>query len=266
MKKFNIAVFSILIIAACASKKNGQVAFKIIDFDKKIPLIEGSTDSIHYHVEFHFTELTGFQNKTALEKVKKELNKQFFNAEKLEFSSSPEENFKTLINAITPAYREEGLKLKSEMEEMSYILNYELTKSSKILYNKNNILIIEIESYVYAGGAHGLENMQYLHFDMNTGELFGLEQIFGADSKQKIASLIVEKSEEMKKDENSVLFEDAKAELNENFYFDKEKFCFVYNPYEIGPYAAGYITIEIPIEKLQSLILKEGPLGFLVKK
>ena len=239
---------------------------KIIHLEKIIPLTEGSTDSIHYHVEFQFTELTDFHNKTALELVKKELNKQFFNAEKLEFSSKPEENFETLIAAITPAYREEGLKLKKEMEEMSYLLNYELIKSSKIVYNKNNILVIEIESYIFAGGAHGLGNMQYLHFDMNTGESFGLEEIFGTDAKQKIATILIDKGEEMKNNGESLLFDDAKAELNDNFYFDKKKFFFVYNPYEIGPYSAGYITVEIPIEKVKSLILKDGPLGFLSGK
>jgi len=263
VKKINIAILTILILAACASKKNGPVTYTSIKLEKEIPLIEGSIDSIHYHVEFHFTELTDYHDKKVLELVKKELNKQFFNAEKLNFSSKPEQNFKTLIEAITPAYREEGLKLKKEMEDMSYILNYELTKSSKIIYNKNNILIIEIESYIYAGGAHGMGNMQYLHFDMKTGELFGLNEVFNHSAQQKIAALLSEKSEEMKQANESVLFEDAKADLNDNFYFDKGKYYFVYNPYEIGPYAAGYITVELPIEKVKNLIDRDSPMGFL---
>ncbi len=266
MKKIIISILAILLFATCNSKKNKPVEFKTIDFVQDIPLVEGSADSIHYHVEFHFTEITDYQNKEALNLVKTELNKRFFNAEKLEFFANPEDNFKTYIEAITPAYREEGAQIKKDVEEMSYVLNYELIKSSKAVYNQHDILIIEIETYVYAGGAHGLSNMQYIHFDMASGETFGLEEIFGPGSNQKIAELLLEKSEEMKQAKESMLFDDAKAEINENFYFDDKNFYFVYNPYEIGPYAAGYITVELPIESVRDLIVKDGPLAYLVIK
>ena len=238
------------------------MSYKLIDLEKDIPLTEGSKDSIHYHIAFSFIELTDYHNQMTLKLVKKELNKQFFNAEKLQFSSKPEENFNTLIKAITPAYREEGLKLKNEMKEMSYVLNYELKKSSKIIYNQNEVLIVEIESYIYAGGAHGMSSIQYLHFDMKSGKEFGIDEVFDPNAKENLKELLIKKCEEMKKDGSSMLFEDAKAEISDNFYFDKQNLNFVYNPYEIGPYAAGYITIPIPIENLKKLIIKDGPMGF----
>jgi hypothetical protein len=263
VKNTFLAIFSILLIVSCNTKKNEPVKYKLIHFETNIPLVEGSKDNIHYHVAFKFTELTDYYNDLALKSVKKELNRLFFNAEKLEFSSKPKENFKTLIKAITPAYREEGLKLKNEMQEMSYLLNYELIKSSRVIYNKNEVLIIEIESYVFAGGAHGMGNKQYLHFDMKSGKEFKLDEVFGHKAKERLNKLLLNKGEEIKKQGNSVLFEDAKAELNENYYFDKNNFYFVYNPYEIGPYASGYISIPVSIESIKELITKDGPLGFL---
>src|SRR5699024_5762817 len=46
------------------------------------------------------------------------------------------------------------------------------------------------------------------------------------------------------------LFEN-KIKPNNNFYFDDWGMTFVYNQYEIGPYALGIIALFIPWEKLQ---------------
>ena len=42
--------------------------------------------------------------------------------------------------------------------------------------------------------------------------------------------------------------------LNDNFYFDKENLYFLYNQYEIAPYAAGPVLIKIPFKEIKPLL------------
>jgi hypothetical protein len=50
-------------------------------------------------------------------------------------------------------------------------------------------------------------------------------------------------------------FIEGRLTANENFYFTEKKIVFVYNPYEIGPYAAGAPSVEIPLSKLEDLLI-----------
>jgi hypothetical protein len=191
VKKIFVAfVVSIVVLVSCVAKKKHQVDYKLIKLEEKIPLTDGDPDSINYHIELNFTELTNYSNKSALEKVKKELNKQFFEIEKKECSADPFANFKSMIIDLTRTYRSEAIKLKKEYGEMNYMLNYELIKNTKIVYNENNLLIIELETYVYNGGAHGLGNQSYLHFDMKTGNSFHLKDVFVKGSENEVNKII----------------------------------------------------------------------------
>ena len=51
------------------------------------------------------------------------------------------------------------------------------------------------------------------------------------------------------------LFENA-IEANNNFYFDAKNntLSFDYNPYEIGPYSMGMVSVPIDIDALNSIL------------
>ncbi len=231
--------------------------------EERIPLIDGDPDSINYHVELHFTELVDYKNKESLNLVKKELVKQFFDIKKSDCSLDPITNFKEMIIDLTQNYRKEGLELKKEYGEMGYMLNYELIKSSKIIYNENNLLIIELETYFYSGGAHGMGTKNYLHFDMKTGESFTLKDVFEKGFEKGINKIIQLRCiEKENSEEDFFIFKENKPTANENFYFDDKNLYFVYNPYEIAPYSSGFVTIDIPIEKIEKWLNKNGPVAF----
>ncbi len=262
MKKIIVAfVVSIVVLVSCVAKKKHPVDYKLIKLEEKIPLVNGDPDSISYHVELNFTELTNYTNKSALKKVKKELNKQFFDIEKKDCSADPFINFKSMIIDLARTYRSEAVELKKEYGEMNYMLNYELIKNSSIVYNENNLLIIGLETYIYNGGAHGLGNKSYLHFNMKTGESFSLKDVFEEGSETEVNHIIQSRCEEKKQADEFDIFGDASPTINENFYFDNKNFYFLYNPYEIGPYSSGYIIIDIPIKELKKLINSKGPVS-----
>ncbi len=262
MKKIIVAfVVGIAVFVSCVAKKKHLVDYKLIKLEEKIPLTDSDPDSINYHVELNFTELTNYINKSALEKVKKELNKQFFDIEKKDCSSDPFANFKSMIIDLTRSYRSEAIELKKEYGEMNYMLNYELIKNTSIVYNENSLLVVELETYVYNGGAHGLGNKTYLHFNMKTGEIFHLKDVFMQGSDLKVNQIIKSRCDEKKMEDDFFIFEDAEPTLNENFYFDNKNFYFLYNPYEIAPYSSGYIAIDIPIKEVEKWINSNGPIS-----
>ena len=46
----------------------------------------------------------------------------------------------------------------------------------------------------------------------------------------------------------------ANAKEGQNFYFDEDNLYIYFQPYDIGPYAAGFITFKIPLKLISDII------------
>jgi len=127
--------------------------------------------------------------------------------------------------------------------------------------------ISETESYVrlmasgwsYTGGAHGNGYTSYEYFSKANGESLGLDYfIVDMDALLPIAEKYFRIQQEIGEEESledvGFWFEDGIFELNENFYFTEDQMVFVFNPYEIAPYAAGTIILEIPLSEMDELL------------
>ena len=57
-----------------------------------------------------------------------------------------------------------------------------------------------------------------------------------------------------------ILFEDGFKGIKEDqdFYVDKNNLYIYFPPYEIAPYAAGFVTFKIPFTEIEGMINKEG--------
>lgn len=263
MRKKLVYIIPILLLFGCTEKEGQNIEYKIIKLSEAIPLSEDSSDTIHFHVSFNYLELQDYRKSEILSGVQYKLMEAFFMPGNFDPRKSVQENFNRLTINLTGIYRKEALALEKKFPKMAATLNYELKKNARVLYNKNKILTIELETFDYTGGAHGFETKEYLHFDMNSGEAFNLKELFDDAESKMLIDLVSEKCEEMKKTKNSEIFEESSIESCGNFYFDDDNFYFVYNPYEIGPYSAGYITIKIPISKIGPLLKKNIQPGFM---
>jgi len=45
---------------------------------------------------------------------------------------------------------------------------------------------------------------------------------------------------------------------NQNFYVDEDNLYIYFAPYEIAPYASGFVTFKIPFADIDSLLCKDG--------
>jgi len=127
----------------------------------------------------------------------------------------------------------------------------------KLESKTKNTLTILISEYSYLGGAHPNSYQTYLNFNQETGALIELEEIISdPEAVLEIAEQQFRKIYNLSPEEpltNAGLFENQLV-LPENFAMTKEGLIFLYNPYEIGPYATGYYEFQISWERLEGLV------------
>lgn len=119
-----------------------------------------------------------------------------------------------------------------------------------IVTNGDGFLTVEFEHYSYSGGAHGNFGSDYLVLDLTTGDPVELEsQVVKGYQKHwvELGAAALRKDAGVGPKApltDAGLFED-KLELNQNWYLVPGGIGYSYNPYEIGPYAAGQISFEL---------------------
>ena len=120
-----------------------------------------------------------------------------------------------------------------------------------------------IDTYNFQGGAHGLNQLLTLNFDKTTGKTLTLEDVLVPGYKVKLNNLL-QKALLKKancKDINELhdkgyLFSMEMYPSN-NYVLGKEGITFIYNPYEIAPYALGRIELTISYDDMENLMKKE---------
>ena len=105
----------------------------------------------------------------------------------------------------------------------------------------------------YTGGAHGSYFLSYTVFDMKTGEVVTEEDFLDMEIEE-LSDLIYDKVlEELDEDMWDVIYETPHP--NGNFRVDDEGVCWVFNPYEIGPYVLGTLDAFVSWEELAPYML-----------
>ena len=109
-----------------------------------------------------------------------------------------------------------------------------------------------MDVYEYTGGAHGNRYLLIQNYDLQTGDAVSEQDLFIDDYYEPLKSLLLEAliaqtdEAETKKDLRRLGYSVDDVVPNENFYVTAEGITYVYNPYEIAPYAMGCIQISLP--------------------
>lgn len=118
-------------------------------------------------------------------------------------------------------------------------------------------------TFVDMGGAHPNQWSQWLNFEAQTGKLLAKEEVFKAEAKKDIEQLLLDKllqqQAELYPDETLKTLEDLHAKgflqltnmyIPDNFLLGKDKVLFLFNRYDIAPYSAGEIVLEVSYEEI----------------
>lgn len=148
--------------------------------------------------------------------------------------------------------------------EEDFSISYEFSNSFGPSYQTDKLLTYYFSSYVYLGGAHGGSLGSGQSFDANTGQKLTADNIFLPDKKAELTDLVREAlwQQYFKEDceegatlADVLLINPAKLELPATPpLFSDEGLVFIYQQYEIAPYAAGMPACVLPYSAVKPLM------------
>jgi hypothetical protein len=131
--------------------------------------------------------------------------------------------------------------------------HYEYQADYRITYFTEKYCCILIEEYENKGGAHGMPYRKTLIFDMETGEEIRGDQLFAQPSekrrqlKEQAFRKIITASP---KDYWDNALQTIQEKGNDHYYLTDNGTTFYYPPYELAPYAHGYVETTVPYSLL----------------
>lgn len=262
MIKLIFILFGILLILGC-EKKDKSNHFNEENFSTNLDYIEFTNESFHkvhgdcqssstgcIEVKIDYPVLKG--NYPIIEKINKDINNIISSGTYEENNySSPQE----LMDSLIFYHKEAG-----EMND-GFVQSWSIERKISVIRNSTAILSFEVYEYSYMGGAHGNYVSIYHNYNLKTGEKLTLSDIIEPSKIDKLTSIgnsIFRKTKGLSETKNleevGYWFIDGKFSLNENFIITENSLKFMYNPYEIAPYAEGQTEIEIPYSTIKDIL------------
>jgi len=131
---------------------------------------------------------------------------------------------------------------------------YYLSVKHSVWDAPDSILVCEIDESTFTGGAHGSYSESYINVDKATGHVVSLSDICDPAHEKELIDAIVKQImadngcttlEQLQEDHAIFLLCDEPMVASQ-FYYGPDGITFVYNEYEIAPYAAGVIKATLP--------------------
>lgn len=139
-------------------------------------------------------------------------------------------------------------------------MHYELSGNAEVIRQDTLLLTLQLTGYRFVGGAHGMSLTKFINWEPRTHKNLTMDDVFISGylpELNKVADTIFRKEENLSPTAtlaNDYFFKDAKFSVNNNFLITPLGIRFLYNVYEIKPYAAGTTSIDIPYAKIKKLL------------
>ncbi len=251
-----------------AENYENAVVFDVYAFTDSLKLKSQKPD-MRCDIELRFLHAVDYKDKTILSELQKQINKMFYG--KMEVTGTPRDDMQTLRNNYFKEYRGVYGEMKDDFseDEMFAVYNWSKIALMDIEFNDYDILTLALNTYEYAGGAHGIGASGYYVYDLLTGRQLKNTDIFVSGYEAKLTELIIEgikQARDLSSDQDlqEFVFDMNSIHPNHNFYANKAGIGFYYNVYEIAAYAYGPTDVFIPYHKLKQLIKKDSPIQRLI--
>jgi hypothetical protein len=139
-----------------------------------------------------------------------------------------------------------------------------LSGSVEVLRAAPPVVSLEYSDCYFTGGPHDYFDTYYLNFDARTGDAVSLASVLKNGSLSRLTAIA---EEHFRKDHKlsptagindaGFWFPDNRFKLNDNFGLSEKSLLFLFNIYEIRPYAGGPTKIEIPLPEIRELLRPE---------
>ncbi|GHT67506.1 hypothetical protein FACS1894110_13120 [Spirochaetia bacterium] len=125
------------------------------------------------------------------------------------------------------------------------------------------LVVIRRDWYEYTGGAHGNFLIDYFVIDPAVAKRLTLDDILKTEARPLVLARIEEALRNMRelKDGEPLTkggFFEETVNIPDNFFLSPEGLGFLWNIYEIAPYAYGPIEVILPYEKVMGCLTPKG--------
>jgi hypothetical protein len=125
------------------------------------------------------------------------------------------------------------------------------------------IVVVQLDSYIYSGGAHGNSTTQYLNWLPQSDIVVNLQTMIPSDNMPAFEAALKRQharwlqTNDLAKADPNAYNKMWPFQLSENAALLEDGIAITYDPYEIGPYALGMPTLIVSYSELQGILRPE---------
>ncbi|PIY09528.1 MAG: hypothetical protein COZ18_07920 [Flexibacter sp. CG_4_10_14_3_um_filter_32_15] len=244
-----------------------SIDFKIIFIKDSVKLFKNRKETPQASFLDVILEVRQVPQGSNLTKIKEVLKKY----QSVQNGASSQTAKQTIENNKKSFFKEYLEVNKDQDEDYLYAANWMSQSNVDIVFNDDYFATIAFSNYQYLGGAHGMFGKTYLVIDTKNGKEIKLNDIFDKNALATLDKRMIKKAYSYTGFENAISLQDAgylvdKIEATDNFSLSAKGITFVYQPYEIAPYAAGMPSFLFTWEELKDLIKADSLVNSFLKK
>lgn len=159
-----------------------------------------------------------------------------------------------------------------ELRKIKFSTPLEFYAETTLRLNDVNLLSFRTMCYTYMGGAHGMTVWRHYNFGRRNGEAarIGVWDILRSDEQTRrdfkmmlLGKAMVAPGADWIDEGMITDFTDAQLQ---NFWINKDGLCWDFEPYALGSYAAGTITLRAKFAELKNWLRPGGPIDVYLQK
>ena len=212
--------------------------------DLVMPLEEGQADSLFFSVSIEYV-VTGMKVEVR-QSINKTIVSQAFDLEGGE--GTLEETAIRYRENLIDEYMNENAVLENGVRSWEDRLGGAFQKKYK------NYLNYLVSYYSFRGGAHGIQTLSNIVFDAKTGEQVHEADLFTPGYEAPVAQLLRLAVKSTMEEEDPELMQLVNLEQvvpNGNFSVHEDGVEWLFQPYEVGPYALGIVSATLSWDELK---------------
>lgn len=253
-----IALAAILAVTSCTDKSD-KYAFQYVTFQHILPYIPSQE---HPTCTFNLNVLQAHGSDTLFaDAFNLDISYFLFNKRTTDVRGAMILFADSIIDMFSRDNREQREFARKEGIEARYI-DYEYIINTEVHYgNHRDIIGHFINMYQYTGGAHGGTFITCRNYRLEDGSVVTLDSYFKPGYEKVLIPVLerklLEYAECSSRDEldEHGYFSNEPMYVPDNFEIRTDTIDFIFNQYEIAPYATGITTLSVPTNEISSIIL-----------
>lgn len=265
-----------ILMQSCIEQKQkpqAEITSSVIDTTVYLKSDVKSSPSCKIHIEYMYLTPASAEDSLSM-LINSEIQKNLFEGKYI--GVAPESVSTQMADNYIRSYRTDVLKLYEadvyngmDEQDIPGWYNYEYDIQANLENGRDSIWNYTVTTFESTGGAHPNTYSKWLNIDAVSGKVLTAEDAFKKEAEKKICDLIlqalIEEVNTRMKTDTIRTIEDLRSigillesdpYIPENFLLGKDGVSFLYNRYEIAPYASGDFKLTIPYNEIETYLNK----------